>query len=87
VNPRRPLDAYIHYGAGPHACLGRDVSQVAITELFRAVFRLKNLRRAPGPQGELKKVPRPGGFVVYMREDWGSLFPFPTTMKVMYDED
>lgn len=86
VNPRRPLDKYIHYGAGPHTCLGRDISQVAIVELFRALFRRKNVRRVPGPQGELKKVPRPGGFFVYMFEDWSSYFPFPTTMKVMWDE-
>ncbi|CAK7274991.1 hypothetical protein SEPCBS119000_006456 [Sporothrix epigloea] len=86
VDPRRPLSKYIHYGAGPHACLGRDISQVAIVELFRATFRRKNLRRVPGPQGEMKKVPRPGGFFVYMLEDWSSYFPFPTTMKVMWDE-
>lgn len=86
VNPARPLDSYIHYGAGPHACLGRDISQVAIIELFRTLFRRKNVRRVPGPQGELKKVARPGGFYVYMMEDWSSYFPFPTTMKVMWDE-
>ncbi|KAH6966960.1 heme peroxidase [Fusarium venenatum] len=79
VDPRRPLDSYIHYGVGPHACLGRDISQVALTELFRALFRKKGLRRVAGAQGELKKVPRPGGFFVYMTEDWGSIWPFPTT--------
>ena len=86
MNPTRPLDSYIHYGAGPHACLGRDISQVAIIELFRTLFRRKNVHRVPGPQGELKKVARPGGFYVYMMEDWSSYFPFPTTMKVMWDE-
>ncbi|KAH8904704.1 linoleate diol synthase [Coniochaeta sp. PMI_546] len=86
VNPRRPLDRYIHYGAGPHACLGREASQVALTELFRALFRRRNVRRVPGPQGELKKVPRPGGFYVYLREDWGSMWPFPVNMRVMWDE-
>ncbi|GJC85452.1 psi-producing oxygenase A [Colletotrichum liriopes] len=87
VNPHRPLDSYIHYGLGPHACLGRAASQVALTEMFRALFRKKNLRRVPGPQGILKKVPRPGGFFVYMKEDWGQIWPFPVTMKVMWDED
>jgi cytochrome P450 len=87
IDPRRPLDAYIHYGDGPHACLGRNISQVAITELFRTVFRKKNLRRVAGPQGLLKKVPRPGGFYVYLTEDWGSTWPFPTTMKVTWDEE
>ncbi|KAM0345970.1 hypothetical protein ACHAPU_006024 [Fusarium lateritium] len=86
VNPRRPLDSYIHYGVGPHACLGRDISQVALTELFRVLFRKKGLRRVPGAQGELKKVPRPGGFYVYMTEDWGSIWPFPTSMKVTWDD-
>lgn len=85
VNPRRPLGSYIHFGLGSHACLGRDVAQTALTEMFRSVFRLKNVRRAPGPQGELKKVPRPGGFYVYMREDRGAYFPFPCTMKICYD--
>ncbi|KAG9251079.1 heme peroxidase [Emericellopsis atlantica] len=87
IDPRRPLDAYIHYGDGPHACLGRGISQVALAELFRAVFRKKNLRRVAGPQGLLKKVPRPGGFYVYLTEDWGSIWPFPTTMKVTWDEE
>ncbi|KAF4981845.1 hypothetical protein FZEAL_2424 [Fusarium zealandicum] len=87
VDPRRPLRSYIHYGTGPHECLGRDISQVALTELFRALFRKKGLRRVPGPQGELKKVPRPGGFFVYMTEDWGSIWPFPTSMKVTWDDE
>jgi len=87
VNPRRPPGDYIHYGAGPHACLGREISQVALTEMFRSLFRRKNVRRAPGPQGELKKVPRPGGFFAYLREDWGAIFPFPVTMKIMWDEE
>jgi linoleate 10R-lipoxygenase len=74
----RPMDSYIHYGAGPHRCLGEDVSKVAITAMLKTVGRLDNLRRAPGPRGELKKIPRPGGFYIYMREDYGGYFPFPT---------
>lgn len=55
--------------------------------MFRALFKRKNVRRAPGPQGELKKVPRAdGNGVDYLREDWGALTPFPVTMKVMWDE-
>lgn len=75
----RPLESYIHYGVGPHTCLGRDASRVAITAMVKMVCRLDNLRRAPGPQGQLKKIPRPGGFYIYMREDHGSYFPFPTS--------
>ena len=73
----RPLESYIHYGEGPHTCLGRDANMVGLTSMLRVVGKLKNLRRAPGPQGELKKIPRPGGFYIYMREDQGSYFVFP----------
>lgn len=86
VNPRRNLSSYIFYGKGPHACLGEDASRVALVELFRAVFRRKNVRRVPGPQGELKKVKRPGNFYAYMTEDWGTLSPFPVSMKIMWDD-
>ena len=85
VDITRDLETYIHYGLGPHACLGRDVSRVALTAMLKVVGRLDNLRRAPGPQGRLKKIPRPSGFYIYMRADHGSYFPFPTTMKVNWD--
>jgi hypothetical protein len=86
VDPKRRLDTYLHYGAGTHTCLGREVSQVALIELFRAFFRRRNLRRATGAQGELKKVPREDGGSVYLTEDWGVKSPFPVSMKVTWDE-
>ncbi|KAL6715679.1 hypothetical protein ACLMJK_006640 [Lecanora helva] len=64
----RPLGNYIHYGMGPHACLGAEASRTALTAMLRVVGRLDNLRRAAGPQGQVKKIPRPGGFYVYMRK-------------------
>ena len=85
VDITRPLDRYIHYGIGEHSCLGQAASQVALTAMLRVVGGLENLRRAPGPQGELKKIARPGGFYVYMREDQGSFFVFPCSLKVHYD--
>lgn len=85
VKPDRPLDRYIHYGVGPHECLGGKASRVALTAMMRVVGGLDNLRRAPGPKGELKKIPRPGGFYIYMREDHGSYFPFPLTMTINWD--
>ncbi|KAL9619676.1 MAG: hypothetical protein Q9160_005696 [Pyrenula sp. 1 TL-2023] len=58
----RPIESYIHYGIGDHTCLGKEASMVALTAMLRTVGRLEGLRRAPGAQGQLKKVPRPGGF-------------------------
>jgi linoleate 10R-lipoxygenase len=83
----RPIESYIHYGIGAHTCLGKEASMVALTAMLRTVGKLENLRRAPGPQGELKKISRPGGFYVYMREDQGSYYVFPLTMKVHFDGD
>ena len=81
----RPVDSYVVYGIGPHACLGGDASKVALTAMLKCIGRLDNLRRAPGPQGEMKKIPREGGFYVYMDKMMSSEFPFPTTMKINWD--
>lgn len=51
--------------------------------MLRVVGRLDNLRPAPGPQGQLKKIPREGGYYVYLREDWGSYSPFPTSKSLL----
>ena len=65
---------------------------MALVEFFRAVFARKNLRRAPGPQGELKKVVLPDqtgkstGRVQYMRDDWGAYSAWPASMRVAWDE-
>ncbi|KAI0402197.1 linoleate diol synthase [Xylaria palmicola] len=85
VNPRRPLNTYVTYVLGPHTCLAYNTCQVALTEMFRSIFRLKNLRRAPGAQGELKRIHSPDGYDVYLREDRGAYYPFPSTMHVCYD--
>lgn len=81
----RNLDLYIHYGIGPHPCLGYSMSKVAMTAMLKTVGQLDNLRRAPGPQGEIKKIAGTDGFTKYMTVDQSSYFPFPTTMKVQWD--
>ncbi|KAM0265577.1 hypothetical protein ACHAQJ_000009 [Trichoderma viride] len=85
VNPRRPLESYIQFGAGTHTAVGKEVSQIALVELFRAIFKKQGLKKVTGPQGELKKVPRQGGHCEYLTEDWGTLTPFPLSMKVTWD--
>jgi hypothetical protein len=58
VKVDRPIDSYIHYGIGPHTCLGMEASRVALTTMLKTVCKLDNLRRAPGLKGILKKIPR-----------------------------
>ena len=63
------------------------MAEAALTEMFRAVFKKAGVRRAPGPQGELKKVVgvRGAGVVEYVREDWGGKGEWPGGMKVCWD--
>lgn len=75
----RPEDSYIQYGVGPHTCLGKDLNINGLTSLLRTFARLPGLRRAPGPQGQIKYIPKEGGFKVYLREDWSGTWPFPTS--------
>jgi hypothetical protein len=75
----RPEDSYILYGFGPHSCIGREINIVANTAILRTFARLKNLRRAPGPQGELKYVLKNNVIKAYLQEDWSSYWYFPTS--------
>lgn len=56
--------------------------------MFRALFKRAGLRRAPGPQGQLKRVVvgEENAGVEYMREDWGVKGEWPVTMKVSWNE-
>lgn len=87
VNLNRDLSSYIHLGMGPHQCLGAGMTNIALTTMLKVVAKLENLRRAPGPQGQLKKIAGPGGITIYMSEDESRFSPFPTTMKVLWDGD
>ncbi|KAL4919990.1 heme peroxidase [Aspergillus aurantiobrunneus] len=81
----RNMDLYAHFGFGAHKCLGIDLCKAGLSTMLKVVGRLDNLRRAPGAQGQLKKLPGPGGIAKYMTEDQSGFSPFPTTMKIQWD--
>lgn len=93
----RDRSLYIHHGYDSHACLGRPIVEVAMAAQLKIFARLRNLRRAPGPQGQMKAtvpkpnpvssdpVPSPGAITVYMKEDWSDWWPFPTQLKMHHD--
>jgi len=89
----RPLESYVHYGWAPHACLGKDSSQIIMTSIFKAVVRLKNIKRVSGPRGVLKSFPASAwneqadgsGSRVYMTPDQSSYSEMPTTMRIKYE--
>jgi hypothetical protein len=81
----RADDLYLHHGWGQHACLGRNIVMGAMAVQLRSFARLKNLRRAAGPAGQLKSKVTNGAFKVFMNEDWSDWTPFPSTWKLYYD--
>ncbi|OJD17342.1 hypothetical protein AJ78_02580 [Emergomyces pasteurianus Ep9510] len=85
VDLTRDLNSYIHFGQGPHKCLGFGICNAALSTMLKTVGKLENLRRAPGPQGELRRIPGPGGISKYLVADYTGYSPFPTTMKVQWD--
>ncbi|KAL2003634.1 hypothetical protein VTN02DRAFT_3018 [Thermoascus thermophilus] len=81
----RDITLYMHFGFGPHQCLGYGICKIALTAMLKVIGRLDNLRRAPGAQGQVQKIPAPGGLTMYMTSDHSNYFPFPTTMKIQWD--
>jgi hypothetical protein len=79
VDPKRPMESYIHLGHGPHQCLGLPIVRVACTTMLRKMFQLENLRPATVSVGRqsvessVKKLVKefvPGDSKV-MPEGWG----------------
>jgi cytochrome P450 len=62
----RPPYDYMHFGYGHHVCLGEQVGTVEIPILVERLLRCRNLRRAPGEDGQLNTEggPFPERFVL-----------------------
>jgi linoleate 10R-lipoxygenase len=75
----RPESSYVNYGWGPHICIGQEINIVANTAILRAFARLPHLKRAPGPQGELKYVIKNNVIKAFLQEDWSNYWFFPTS--------
>ncbi|KAI9671612.1 MAG: hypothetical protein M1829_004617 [Trizodia sp. TS-e1964] len=80
----RPADCYIHFGFGPHQCLGREVTLSYCVGLVKVVAGLKNLRPAPGDMGLLRTV-QVGTERCYLTDNWATLTFDPTTWTLHYD--
>ena len=75
---------YIHQGVGPHSCLGKEMSTVALATQLGLFAKLKNLRRVEGQAGHLKYTTKLAGEMsdnvrTYLQADWSSWWPFPTS--------
>ncbi|KAI4129585.1 MAG: hypothetical protein LQ338_002159 [Usnochroma carphineum] len=82
----RPADVYQMWSMGPHGCAGRAIAITALAAMTKICAQLKNLRRAPGAQGQIKYVPGPLGSRKYLSDDWSRYQPFAGTWKVHFDD-
>ncbi|KAJ6581524.1 linoleate diol synthase [Mycena capillaripes] len=87
VDPaRHPKDGYLH-GDGTFRYLGEPFTLNVMSEVLRAVFGYKNIVRAPGQSGILKRFKdesRPDLCFAYLDEEKFAS-PWPTSMAVQYD--
>ena len=89
IDPHRPLSSYTLLGHGLHYCFGARMVAPALVATLKEVFKLKNLRRAPGKQGGFSTVEHQFAGVnmrVYLDAN-SKENPIPTTMTLLYDED
>jgi len=49
----RPPYTYMHFGYGLHTCFGQYINVAKLPRMAAALLRRTNLRRAPGPAGQL----------------------------------
>jgi linoleate 8R-lipoxygenase / 9,12-octadecadienoate 8-hydroperoxide 8R-isomerase len=62
VDLNRPIESYIHLGAGPHQCLGLPMTRVALTAMFKVIGSLEGLKPASNGVGQGKIAKRPTRF-------------------------
>ena len=79
IDLTRPDDSYIHHGWGAHACLGRPIATVAAATQLKVFAKLRNLRRAPGAEGEMQFKLVNGAFKVFLNENGTEWSRFPTS--------
>ncbi|QRV95471.1 heme peroxidase [Ceratobasidium sp. AG-Ba] len=87
INPSRPANSYTLMGDGLHKCFGDDFVQSTMASALRAVFELKNIRRAPGQSGVLRgfKDPQDPTSEFCFLNSHSVITPFPTSLTLQYD--
>jgi cytochrome P450 len=88
LNPHRPFSDYILLGHGLHFCFGARLVGCSLAATLKEVFKLKNVRRAPGPQGHFSIVEEEFAGVKMRRylDSNAVESPIPATLTLEYDE-
>jgi cytochrome P450 len=87
INPNRPFTDYTLLGHGLHFCFGARLVGSSLAATLREVFKLKNIRRAPGKQGQLWYAERDldGVKMKYYLDSSSKESPIPTSLTLEYD--
>lgn len=87
LNPHRPFTDYTLLGHGMHYCFGARLVGSSIAATLREVFKLKNLRRAPGRLGKFAIVEHDlAGLKMRQYLDSNAKeSPIPTSLTLEYD--
>lgn len=88
LDPHRPLSSYTLLGHGLHFCFGARLVAPALVATLKEVFKLKNVRRAPGRQGNFHVVKHNiDGVTMNSYLDANAReSPIPTTLTLEFDE-
>ncbi|WPH03723.1 Hypothetical protein R9X50_00660600 [Acrodontium crateriforme] len=83
-DPIRKQPEITGYSWGQHECFGKQLAITFMTGMIKLVGTLKNLRPAPGAQGQVKSI-IVGPQQVYLNDTWSHLTSNVSTWKVQYD--
>ena len=88
LDPHRPVSAYTLLGHGLHFCFGARLVGCSLAATLKEVFKLKNIRRAPGRQGRFATVEHKVAGVTMRQYLDGNAkeSPIPTSLTLEYDE-
>lgn len=92
LDPTRDPKLYILLGFGLHFCFGARLVAPSIVSMLREVFKLKNIRRASGRQGQLIRLPEQLGHdrdactIQTYLDATCKEGPVPSTLVIEYDE-
>ncbi|KAL9931992.1 hypothetical protein V8E36_009053 [Tilletia maclaganii] len=90
LDPRRPRKDYILLGAGMHYCFGKHVVGPAIAGMIKEIFKLPNIRRAPGRAGSFVRVTEDiadGVSIHFYLDSFCRESPIPTSFVIEFDSD
>jgi hypothetical protein len=87
LNPHRPFKDYTLLGYGLHSCFGSKLVGSSLAATLREVFKLKNVRRAPGKLGRFTIVQHDlsGIKLQHYLDSTSKESPIPTSLTLEYD--